>query len=75
MVPVFFNQLPGGTALRVFNQIAQQVTGQFSKYDYGNENINIYGQRSPPEYNISKIEVPVYLAYSAGDWATTKKVN
>lgn len=74
MVPVFFNQLPGGGSLKVFNHIAQQISGQFAKYDYGKENINIYGQSTPPEYNISKIEVPFYLVYSTADWATTKKV-
>lgn len=75
MVPVFFNQLPGGTGLRIYNQIAQQITGQFSKYDYGTENINKYGQSSPPDYDISRIEVPFYLVYSTSDWATTKKVK
>lgn len=75
MIPVFFNQLPGGTALRVYNQIVQQINNKFSKYDYGSQNLKIYGQVAPPIYDISKIRVPCYIVYSAGDWATTKEVQ
>lgn len=72
---MLFNQLPGGTALRVIYHIGQQVNNKFAHYDFGKDNLKIYGQSTPPEYDIKKITVPVYIVYSVGDWATTKKVR
>lgn len=39
------------------------------------DNLRIYGQLEPPEYDIKRIKVPCYVVYSVSDWATTKKVN
>jgi len=46
-------------------------TGQISKYDYVDEaqNIQHYGQRVPPTYDITKIpsEFPLFLSYGGQD--------
>ena len=31
-------------------------SGKFEMMDFGSENINIYGQSTPPEYNTTKME-------------------
>lgn len=74
-IPVLFNQLPGGTSLKTLTYISEAVRGQFRKYDYGGRNIHLYGDSTPPEYNVSKIEVPVFVFYASHDWATSKPVR
>jgi lysosomal acid lipase/cholesteryl ester hydrolase len=34
---------------------------EFKQYDYGSKNQKIYGQKTPPFYNLSKITIPVHL--------------
>ncbi|CAG9853867.1 unnamed protein product [Phyllotreta striolata] len=69
-IPVYFNQLPGGTSIKILNHAADLVLGNFRKYNYKSLNYKAYGRKTPPVYDISKIKVPVYLVYSAQDWAT-----
>lgn len=73
-MPVYFNQLPGGTALKIYDHSAQLLFGHFTKYNYGEKNLAVYDSVFPPTYDIEKLKVPTYLIYSVADWATTKKV-
>ncbi|XP_045462241.1 lipase 3-like [Harmonia axyridis] len=44
------------------------ASGHFRPWDYGiEENRVIYGQDTPPDYNISSITVPTAMYYSLGD--------
>jgi pimeloyl-ACP methyl ester carboxylesterase len=54
---------PGGTSVMDAMHWRQQVlSARFCKYDYGIDgNQQHYGQPSPPDYNVSNINVPVYL--------------
>ncbi|CAG9762365.1 unnamed protein product [Ceutorhynchus assimilis] len=73
-VPVYFNQLPGGTSLKTLTFLRESTRGNFRKYDYGpGKNTFLYGSRTPPEYDIKKIKVPIFIIYARGDWATTKE--
>jgi len=75
-VPVYFNQLPGGTSLKTLTFLRESTRGNFRKYDYGpGKNQYLYGTREPPEYDIKKITVPIFIIYARNDWATTKQVN
>ncbi|RZC40421.1 hypothetical protein BDFB_013020, partial [Asbolus verrucosus] len=71
-IPVFFNQLPGGTSLKTLIYLSDAVRGRFRKFDYGGRNMMLYGNSTPPDYNISRIEVPVFIFYASHDWATSK---
>ncbi|KAF5291035.1 hypothetical protein FQA39_LY14468 [Lamprigera yunnana] len=71
--PVVFNQLPDGTSLPVLKQATDHVRLGLSAYDYGLQNVAKYGSLQPPLYNVTKIEVPIFIAYSVGDWAVTEK--
>lgn len=75
MIPVYFNQLPGGTALKILNHAADLVLGNFRKYNYVDRNVLYYGTDEPPVYDIKKLQIPVYIIYSSSDWATTAPVS
>ena len=47
----------------------QLVTGKrFNKYDYGTKvNIQQYGQPYPPDFNLTNINVPMYLFFGLHD--------
>lgn len=73
---MYFNQLPGGTSLKTLTYVTEASTGKFKKYDYGRgRNMIKYGTVEPPEYNITKITVPIVIYYARNDWATPKKVS
>jgi lysosomal acid lipase/cholesteryl ester hydrolase len=45
-------------------------SGKFCRYDFGSSeaNLNVYNSTSPPEYDLSKVSVPVALFWSDNDW-------
>lgn len=48
----------------------------FSMFNYGKEkNLQIYGQESPPSYNMSNIAVPVGLVLAQNDFLSATKVG
>lgn len=50
--------------------------GNLQKYDYDYfDNFYIYGQRTPPEYDVRKITAPVALCYGTNDPISTKTVK
>jgi lysosomal acid lipase/cholesteryl ester hydrolase len=51
------------------------ASGGFHHYDYGKNNMEHYGQDTPPEYDISKVTVPVSLYWSQGDWLAVPTVR
>lgn len=48
-------------------------SGGFRQFDYENKRINrkMYGQSTPPSYNLSKITTPINLFYSMNDSTAT----
>jgi gastric triacylglycerol lipase len=60
---------PGGTsAMNMYHWRQLVLNGKFRKYDYGiMENMKKYGQTSPPDYDLSSIEIPVYLFFGQYD--------
>ncbi|XP_050080629.1 lipase 3-like [Anopheles maculipalpis] len=56
-----------------FGQLMQ--TKKFQQFDYRNYMINTqkYGQAKPPEYNLSRVLLPVSLFHGTNDFITSKK--
>lgn len=50
------------------------ILGKFQKYDYKEDNMVMYGQPNPPEYNLSNIQVKIQAFYGSNDLVQTKEV-
>ncbi|CAD5233222.1 unnamed protein product [Bursaphelenchus xylophilus] len=74
--PVYAAQVPAGTSVQNIIHWAQLVrTGALKQYDFANlkENIQHYGSKTPPAYNLKQTNAPVYLFWSDFDWLADKK--
>lgn len=72
-LPVYLSQTPAGSSVKNIAHFAQGArSGKWQMYDYGCgilscKNKRKYGQRTPPQYNLSALTVPTALFYSDGD--------
>ncbi|XP_063622490.1 lipase 3-like [Cydia splendana] len=69
LLPVILGHMPTGASAAQFVHFGQLVnSGRFSRFDFG-EDINMveYGLPSPPDYDVTKITVPVEMFYSDND--------
>ncbi|XP_059165811.1 lysosomal acid lipase/cholesteryl ester hydrolase-like [Physella acuta] len=70
-LPVYMNQSPSGVSTRDMVHFAQTYREkQFVKYNYGSaqENYRHYNQSQPPQYDVTKINVPIVAFTSTKDW-------
>lgn len=69
-IPVYIAHTPAGTSTQNIIHFGQQVNSKkYAKYDFGKTgNINHYGTAEPPEYDLSKVNVPTYLYWGVNDW-------
>ena len=69
-MPLVLETHPAGTSTTSFLHFFQlSESGYFRKYDHGKEkNYKIYGQDSPPSYNLTNIIAPVRLYYGDNDF-------
>ncbi|XP_010928519.1 triacylglycerol lipase 2 [Elaeis guineensis] len=71
-VELFLDHEPQSTATKNMVHLAQMIRrGTITKYDYNNdkENMEHYGQTTPPAYNMSSIpnNLPLFLSYGGQD--------
>ncbi|KAL3266970.1 hypothetical protein HHI36_011119 [Cryptolaemus montrouzieri] len=72
-MPVVMSHIPAGSSTKTVLHYGQEIkyNGKFQEYDYGTEgNIAKYGCETPPIYNLTNIDVPLYLIYSTNDYMT-----
>ncbi|CAB3373681.1 Hypothetical predicted protein [Cloeon dipterum] len=69
-LPVIMSHTPAGAATKQILHYAQEMnSAKFRQYDYGYfDNMDHYGQHTPPQYDLSKITAKIYLHYSENDW-------
>lgn len=49
---------------------------EYKQFDYGEiKNLQVYGQPTPPHYNLNLVTVPIVLFYSNNDYMLDEKVN
>nr|XP_026696310.1 lysosomal acid lipase/cholesteryl ester hydrolase isoform X1 [Ciona intestinalis] len=63
-LPVYLSHTPGGTSLQNLLHLSQMIeSGKMQKWDYWSvkENLDAYGQETPPEYDVCKIKTPIAL--------------
>jgi len=67
---VYTTHSPAGTSVQNMIHYAQAYkSGKFMKYDYGKkENMDIYHQETPPEYDLTKFNVETVLYSGGNDW-------
>jgi len=72
LIPVIASNAPAGCSVKQYIHFGQEVfSGGFHKYDHGvEENLALYGQETPPNYNISQITAPVAIYYGKNDYLT-----
>ncbi|XP_015109465.1 lipase 3 [Diachasma alloeum] len=70
LLPVITNHDPAGASTKTVVHYLQEVTsGRFRQYDYGTtKNIEKYNASSPPDYDVSKMTIPVAFFYGLNDW-------
>lgn len=61
--------LPAGASLKQFFHYGQLIrSNRFRQFDYGTQrNYKIYGQRTPPDYNLKNCKASVALIYADDD--------
>lgn len=76
-LPLILSHTPAGTSLKTILHFAQGIESKrFLHYDYGAErNTVIYNSEEPPEYDFSKIEVPIALFWGENDFLAQPKVQ
>ncbi|KAL5287226.1 hypothetical protein ACFFRR_008258 [Megaselia abdita] len=78
LFPKIFETTPAGISRKQFQHFGQLInSGKFQKFDYKSkeENYRRYGRKSPPEYNLRNIRVPVNLYYGNKDFLMAKQVS
>ena len=70
MIPLIMSTTPAGCSINQIQHYLQEYnSGYFRQYDYGYlRNKKEYGSRSPLEYYVKNIRVPMYLYYSDNDY-------
>ncbi|KAH6929209.1 hypothetical protein HPB50_024425 [Hyalomma asiaticum] len=77
-IPVYLCHNPAGTSMKNIIHYGQLVgSKRAQKFDYGaSKNSEVYGQREPPEYNLSRVTTDVGLFWSKGDeFVTPREVD
>jgi hypothetical protein len=78
LLPVILGHTPAGASSQTVLHYLQGVkSAKFQQYDEGTPagNIRKYGSPEPPEYDLSRVKVPIYLHYSLNDFLASKQVR
>lgn len=70
MIPEIMETTPAGCSInQMFHYLQEYNSGEFRQFDYGSiRNKKEYGSKTPPDYDVEGIDVPVYLYYSDNDY-------
>ena len=72
---VYASGFPAGTSSKNMVHFAQAVRShKFSMFDYGDDNMRVYGARQPPEYQLAKVSSRhIIIFLSKNDWLSSEK--
>lgn len=71
LLPIILAHEPAGASTRTLIHYAQEIhnNGRFQQYDYGPQgNMRQYGTTKPPEYQMTKVTLPIALLSAENDW-------
>lgn len=77
LMPIILSHAPAGTSTKTLIHYAQEiVSGHFQAYDYGpSKNRRYYNSSSPPDYDLTKVRVPVAFFVADNDWLAASRVT
>ncbi|XP_053607761.1 lipase 3-like [Plodia interpunctella] len=70
LLPIFLAHLGTGTSWKTVVHFAQEIVsgGRYQYFDYGSYyNVEVYGTETPPEYDLSKVTLPITLFWAKND--------
>ncbi|XP_068148180.1 lipase 3 [Drosophila tropicalis] len=70
MIPDIMSTTPAGCSInQIFHYLQEYNSGYYRQFDYGKtRNKKEYGSKTPTEYDIESVDVPIYLYYSDNDY-------
>jgi hypothetical protein len=75
-LPDFIDHISNTLSVQQIDHYIQLFQNEkFRKYDYGMENMEIYGTTEPPEYNLSNIITPIYSYIAPEDILSSPKAR
>ncbi|XP_029167696.1 lipase 1-like [Nylanderia fulva] len=77
LLPLIMNHIPAGSSAKSWIHYTQGIPlGTFREYDYGREkNLLMYNSVEPPDYDLTKITVPIALFYGNNDYLVNPVVS
>ncbi|XP_037952851.1 lipase 3 [Teleopsis dalmanni] len=76
LFPRIFETTPAGISRKQFQHFSQLIiSGKFQQFDYKSkaENYRHYKRKTPPEYNLRNVRVPLQLFYGSRDLLMAKQ--
>ncbi|CAK1595753.1 unnamed protein product [Parnassius mnemosyne] len=76
LLPVFLSHYGAGTSWKTVLHFAQEILARnkFQQFDFGpSNNQRMYGSDQPPEYDLSKITLPIHLYWARNDLLSSEK--
>lgn len=75
LLPIITKFAPAGASTKQMLHYSQEIqSAKFRQYDFGIiQNLEKYGQLTPPNYDLTKITAPTFLLYSKNDWLSAEK--
>ncbi|CAH2038107.1 unnamed protein product, partial [Iphiclides podalirius] len=76
VLPVFLAGVGAGTSWKTIVHFAQLILARdrFQQFDYGVwNNMRIYGDATPPEYDLAKVKLPIKLFWSQNDLLSSEE--
>jgi len=69
LLETIMHHTPAGASTDSFVHFAQEINSKkFRGYDYGEGNNDVYGQDTPPDYDLKKVTAPIALYWGENDW-------
>jgi len=76
MIPIITANAPAGTSTHTVVHFMQEYVSaeRFQRMDWGPEiNMEKYGSKTPPAYNLTSVSAPVVLFWGDNDWLASPK--
>lgn len=75
ILPLLTKYVAKGISIRQLEHYLQlMLSGKFRQYDFHSENIEFYNSTTPPDYDLTKVTVKLYLYVAGQDLLNSRLV-